>query len=320
MTKTLRHKFQSAVADVADATLVRPISNWDDEHNLWYGFRKVTTTSDTIADSDNLSLVRYNSASPIAVSFPAPTTGPPATMPLGWTTLLFNQGAGLVTVTGSGATMNGAATLALNQNEYVRLFSDGSTDYFALATRVAVSSDYTTGDVKFHIKNATDAGWIQVDNGTIGDASSGASNRANADCQALYSLFWFLGDNICPVTGGRGASDVVDWTAHKPIRMPLLMQRSIGVAGAGAGLTSRQVGAAAGGESWSPTSANMFGHAHTMHYGAGNMFQNLSIYAYNWQGDSSTGNLYYDNLSYDGTSGANPLTQPSNWLQLMIKL
>jgi len=48
----------------------------------------------------------------------------------------------------------------------------------------------TTGDAKLTFKTAADAGWVFMDDGTIGDASSGATTRANADTSSLFSLFW----------------------------------------------------------------------------------------------------------------------------------
>lgn len=53
---------------------------------------------------------------------------------------------------------------------------------------------------------------------TIGSAASGATERANADTQALYEFFWNTYSNsLCPVTGGRGASASADFAANKPI-------------------------------------------------------------------------------------------------------
>jgi len=126
---TLTHAFVSAITDGTDATLVRP-SNWNAQHNLFMGFRSVTGTTDTIANADHLSLIRYNSASAVAVSLPAPAGG---NMPLGWDVSLYNMGAGVATVTCGGvATINGSATMTLNQGEGVRLLGTGTNDYAGL--------------------------------------------------------------------------------------------------------------------------------------------------------------------------------------------
>lgn len=65
------------------------------------------------------------------------------------------------------------------------------------------------------------SGWILSDGRTIGDGSSGATNRANADCEALFTRYWNRYTNTeCPVPAGRGASAAADWAAHKTITVP----------------------------------------------------------------------------------------------------
>jgi hypothetical protein len=89
--------------------------------------------------------------------------------------------------------------------------------------------------------------WVD---GTIGSATSGATIRANADTQALYTLYYDgYSDTICPVTGGRGASAAADFAADKPLRIPRGPGRALGIAGTGAGgLTVRTLGDNVGAE------------------------------------------------------------------------
>ena len=124
MTKTLKHKFNSAVADGADATLVRP-SNWNDDHNFYWGVRSVTITSDTIVDADNFTLVTYNNAGAVGTNFPAPTGG---LMAPGWMTKFKNLGAGIVTVTGTGGATFGnlGGSFTLNQYDSIEIFAPTS--------------------------------------------------------------------------------------------------------------------------------------------------------------------------------------------------
>ncbi len=101
---------------------------------------------------------------------------------------------------------------------------------------------FSTGDAKLTLKNTADAGWIMMNDGTIGNVSSGAT-FADASAQALYTLLW----NNCldawaPVTGGRGASAAADWAAQKPIALTKQLGRALIIAGAGSGLTSRALG------------------------------------------------------------------------------
>jgi hypothetical protein len=131
--KILKHKFVSAVADGPDATQVRP-SNWNDEHDLWYGIRTVAGTSDTITNDDNLSLISYTAAGTTNVSI-SPPSG--SNMPAGWTTRLRNAagGAGIVYLQGSGgATINGVGTIAVLTDDIVDLFSNGTANYSAIIT------------------------------------------------------------------------------------------------------------------------------------------------------------------------------------------
>jgi hypothetical protein len=123
--KSLKHKFVSAVADGTDATVWRP-SNWNDDHDCWLGMRAATGTSDTIANSDHLTFIRYTNTGAVAVSIPAPSGG---NMPSGWTTQLKNVSSSALTLTGTACTINGAPSITLTQGESLQLFSDGSSDY-----------------------------------------------------------------------------------------------------------------------------------------------------------------------------------------------
>jgi len=77
-----------------------------------------------------------------------------------------------------------------------------------------------TGDWKWRPSQETLAGWVRLNGRTIGNGSSGASERANADCQALFIYIWTTySDAICPVLGGRGASALADFNAGKQITL-----------------------------------------------------------------------------------------------------
>jgi hypothetical protein len=78
---------------------------------------------------------------------------------------------------------------------------------------------FTTGDVKIAYGTQTITGWVRLNGRTIGSATSGATERANADTQALFQYFWTT-DTTLAVSGGRGASSIADWTANKAITLP----------------------------------------------------------------------------------------------------
>ncbi len=56
-------------------------------------------------------------------------------------------------------------------------------------------------------------------------ASSTGATYADDRYQDLYIFCWnTYGDSVCPVTGGRGASALADWTAKKFIALPNLQR------------------------------------------------------------------------------------------------
>jgi len=120
----------------------------------------------------------------------------------------------------------------------------------------AATSPFTTGDIKTTLKTVADIGWVMMNDGTIGSAASGASTRANADTQALFTLLWNnISDANCPVVGGRGSSAAADFAANKKITLPKILGRALASAGSGAGLTTRNLGDAIGAETVTLTAA-----------------------------------------------------------------
>jgi hypothetical protein len=77
----------------------------------------------------------------------------------------------------------------------------------------------STGDLKVRYGTGVHTGWVRSNGRTIGSASSGASERANADCQDLFEYLWTEDANLS-VSTGRGASANADWTANKTIALP----------------------------------------------------------------------------------------------------
>lgn len=91
-----------------------------------------------------------------------------------------------------------------------------------------------TGDYKFRHGTGSHSGWVRAAGRTIGNASSGAAERASADCEALFLHLWDA-DSTLTVSGGRGANAASDWAASKTIALPDLRLRGlIGMASMGA--------------------------------------------------------------------------------------
>lgn len=109
-------------------------------------------------------------------------------------------------------------------------------DYVTMAQLNAVIASVTsnavpTGARAGFFRTTAPAGWIKGNGGTIGSAASGATTRANADTEALFTLFWEQFNNtILPIqtSGGaattRGASAAADFSANK--RLPVFDLRT----------------------------------------------------------------------------------------------
>lgn len=183
--------------------------------------------------------------------------------------------------------------------------TSGATTQF-VQQALATVTVFSTGDLKPTYRITPETGWILHNDGTIGNVGSGASNRAQADTQALFELLWNLGDAVAPLSAGRGATAAADFAAGKNIRLPLLAGRAVGAAGQGAGLTLRTLGSAVGAENVSHTLApNEVPHAIVGPAGLGGV---------------GGGSLAF----YGGEAGSVPFTLPiipptgyANW---MVKL
>lgn len=76
-----------------------------------------------------------------------------------------------------------------------------------------------TGDLKARYGTGTLSGFVRANGRTIGSATSGASERANSDTQALFEYLWATDANLT-VSTGRGVSANADWVANKTIALP----------------------------------------------------------------------------------------------------
>lgn len=126
----------------------------------------------------------------------------------------------------------------------------------------------TTGDIKPRYGTGVIDGFVRANGRTIGSATSGASERANADCQTLFEYLWNAGV-LLTVSGGRGASANADWVANKTITLPDFRGATLaGLADMGNSATTvltstyfgtdpTNLGAAGGGQSKTLLTANL---------------------------------------------------------------
>jgi hypothetical protein len=148
-----------------------------------------------------------------------------------------NSGGGIITIAPNGAdNLDGASTLVLQPGDEAHILWDGTTWWTTARFQIGGGA-WSTGDIKMSFKTVADAGWILANDTSIGDASSGATGRANADTLLLYTLLWTnVADQWSPVVGGRGASAAADFAAHKPMNLPKTLGRAL--AGYGLGSTA----------------------------------------------------------------------------------
>jgi microcystin-dependent protein len=193
---------------------------------------------------------------------------------------------------------------------------------------------WSTGDVKLTMKAVADTGWLMCNDGTIGPSGSGATSRANADCQALFTLLWTnVADAYAPVSGGRGASAAADWAAGKTIALTRMLGRALGIAGAGASLTGRGLGEALGAETHVLGVNEIPAHQHfvlnndSTSTGSPNVTAAQTV----TKASSSSSNGSYDlngtanpavagKSSSVGSGGAHNNMQPTAFLNAMVKL
>lgn len=77
-------------------------------------------------------------------------------------------------------------------------------------------------------------GWVRANGRTIGNASSNAVERANADTSGLYTVIWNSYSNtICPIQDSagtptaRGVSAAADYAANRRLTLPDLRGRAV---------------------------------------------------------------------------------------------
>lgn len=135
----------------------------------------------------------------------------------------------------------GSYRVRLTDAEDAVIFDDDDIAVAQTATYVAPDAGSTspsllfkTGMLQPFYGETAPTGWVRANGRTIGSASSGATERANADCQDLFLHLWAV-DSTLSVSSGRGGSAASDWAANKTIALPDARLRGIiGMASMGA--------------------------------------------------------------------------------------
>ncbi len=117
------------------------------------------------------------------------------------------------------------------------------------------------GDTKLCYSDAWSvSGWLYMNNGTIGNIGSGATQRAGKEVYQLYKTLWDnIADEQAPVSTGRGATATADFLAGKTIRFPVTLGQAL--ASFGGAVIGQTSGAAS--SSVTLAAANIPAHTHT---------------------------------------------------------
>lgn len=127
----------------------------------------------------------------------------------------------------------------------------------------AITQSPRTGDVKTSLRTSAQGGWVAMNDGSIGSASSGATTRFNIDTFFLYKTIWDgVLDAYAPVSTGRGATASADFNANKTLTLTRTLGRALAGSGAGSGLTARTLGQYLGEENHLLTTAELPSHMH----------------------------------------------------------
>lgn len=208
---------------------------------------------------------------------------------------------------------------------------------------------FRTGDYKDRHGTGAHSGWVRANGLTLGSGSSGATERANADCLDLFTYLWNA-DPTLAVSGGRGANAASDWAANKAIALPDMRLRArIGMASMGATTSTLipaasfdnsedgdDLGATVGAGSVTLTVGQMPAHAHP---GSSTSTDGSHSHTYGGQpggGGVALGNGVQDittgststagshshtvNVASQGSGQAHPNVQPSAVVTVYIKL
>lgn len=170
-----------------------------------------TSTTYTVQSTDWAKLVTHTNGASIAVTLP--TAG--GSFPANWYYYTQNRGAGVVTITPTTSTIDGAVSLTLAQNQGVLIVSDG-TNYFTMRGR-----ENNLGTVTSVATNSGLTGGTITGSGTIGIATNGVTNAMLAQVATAT----FKGR----VTGSTG--NVEDLTATQATSLLNVMAGDAGSGG-----------------------------------------------------------------------------------------
>jgi microcystin-dependent protein len=173
---------------------------------------------------------------------------------------------------------------ATDGNNYYSLIN-GNTDVPPSSNwaQVIYSSTTAPGSIELWGFSTIKSGYVWLNGTTIGDGSSGATGRANADTATIFAMLWAdYSNTVLPIqtsagaASTRGANAAADFAAHKRLPTPDYRGRSFfgkddmgGASAAGrvtnalSGIAGTTLGASGGLETVQLTANQNGTHAHT---------------------------------------------------------
>ncbi len=185
----------------------------------------------------------------------------------------------------------------------------------------SINSTPRTADIRVSLTPSAPNGWVAMNDGTIGNVGSGATNRANADTFQLYStIYTSVIDTWAPVSTGRTApgntmaAAITDFLAGKKLTLPLSLGRALAGFGTGAGLTARVLGQNTGAETVALTGPNLpAGTPYNPAAGTGD-------FVFTSAGPAHVPGNNAGSAWQFGTATATSIMQPTSFMNIFIKL
>ena len=157
----------------------------------------------------------------------------------GWNAEFHQLGGGTSVIYPNVSTINGLTSFPVDQYQGLKIFSQGGQYYAAPLGRGSVP----TGAISMWVAWGTPpTGYVRLMGGWIGNAASGANERAHADTWPLYSmLYGYYSDAYAPVWSGRSGNAATDFNANKALRLFDMRGRTIFGVDHGAGVLTAPV-------------------------------------------------------------------------------
>lgn len=187
-----------------------------------FGRVQAKTVNYNVVATDNLTVLAYTGGSGLTIGSSAVASS----LGNGFNLLVINVSGGTITFDPFGSeTVNAAVSLAIPTAHAAMLWTDGVLWYSVL---VPMSGNILPiGALLPYSGTSAPAGFVLASGRTIGNLSSGSTERANEDTLPLYTLLWGAWNNtVLPIQDfngiatPRGISAALDFANSKRLPVP----------------------------------------------------------------------------------------------------